>query len=152
VTPVAPSEVLAASLLRPAYFGVAEAVVDIGGSPVAAVDVPGNKVYGVVESSRLIFESIPGIVGPPERVKLALIYYTLARLFGVLADEKGMFVGLVTQRGGQVSTPLGSHAELMRAASRNYQEARNLFPEAEWPPLDPEASGGLITVRRTYVP
>lgn len=148
---VTPSEVLAHAPLLPSYFGVADGVVVVDGVETPAVDVPGNVVYATVEAAAVTFNSVV-TGGDPLRVKLALIYYTLARLYGVLADQKGMFVGLITQRGGQVSTPLGSHAELMRAATRNYQEARNLFPDADWPPLDPEATGGMIRPQRSYGP
>lgn len=148
---LAPSEVLSHSPLNPTYFGVLDGMVDDGnGGEVPAVDVPGNTVYNAVLGSEVLFNRIVLDQSDPVRVKLALIYYTLARLYGILADEKALFVGLVTQRGGQVSTPLGSHAELMRAAERNYKEAQNLFPDVEWPPLNFDISGGVVSPTRTY--
>lgn len=147
-----PTEVLSYSALNPEHFGVSAGTTLVGGEPVNVVDTEGNVVYSTVEAARLAFDDIVVDQSDAVRAKLALIYYALAKLYGVLADRKGMYVGLVTQRGGQVSTPLGSYAELMNAASRNYQEARNLYPDAAWPSLDPSASGGTVALHRTYVP
>lgn len=147
-----PSEVLGYAALRPSYFGVAEASVDVDGVPTPAVDIAGNVVHNTVVASAVAFSDIVTTGSGTPRYDLALIYFTLAKLYGVLADQKGLFVGLATQRGGQVSTPLGSHAELMRAAERNYQEARNLYPDLPWPALDGQASGGSVGVPRSFVP
>lgn len=149
---LAPSEILKhAPALSPEHFGVAAGMVPDGaGGEIPAVDVPGNPVHNTVVAAEVLFNSVVTDRSDVVRAQLALIYYSLARLYGLLADEKAMYVGLVTQRGGQVSTPLGSHAELMRAAQRNYREAMNLYPDADWPPLDIGVSGGTVTLKRTY--
>lgn len=147
-----PSEVLSYANLRASYFGVPDGTVDVDGVAEPIVDQPDNVVYNTVSAAKLAFDRIVLDQSDSTRAQLALIYFTLAHLYGVLADEKGLFVGLVTQRGGQVSTPLGSFNELMKAAQRNYQNARNLYPDIDWPPLDPEASGGSVSVPRSYVP
>lgn len=144
--PPDPSEVLSYSQLTPAHFGVLEG--DLNGVP--AVDTPGNPVYNTVATAYAVFSTIVPSPTDPGRAKLALIYYSLALLYGVLADEKAMYVGLITQRGGQVSTPIGSHAELSRASERNYQNARNLYPDADWPPLSQDVSGGYFSPQRVY--
>jgi len=150
---VLPSEILAYAQLRPAHFGVAEGVLtDDEGNPHIPVDQPGNVVYNTVTAARVAFDRIVTNQSDTVRAQLAFIYYALSRLFGVLADRKAQHVGLATGRGGQVSTPIGSHLELMQAARRNYQEAKNLYPDAPWPPIDGEASGGSVKVPRSYVP
>jgi len=149
---VLPSQVLAYANLRPSYFGVSDGTLDTDGGPVIAVDQPGNVVSNTVTAAEMAFNEIVADQSNAAKAQVALIYFTLAKLYGVLADQKGLFVGLVTQRGGQVSTPLGSHGELMRAAERNYQEAVNLYPEEEWPPLDGTATGGSVLLGRTYGP
>lgn len=147
-----PSEVLAYSQLRPAHFGVAEGLVGDPGEEQQAVDLPGNVVYNTVAAAQIKFDDIVTDQSDSARAEIALVYFTLSRLYGVLADQKAQFVGLTTQRGGQVSTPIGSYTELMSAANRNYQEAKNLYPDAPWPPIDGEASGGSVKVPRSYVP
>lgn len=145
-----PSEALGYSTLRPSHFGALDGTVDVNGQQEIAVDQPGNVVYVTVSAAKLQFDEIVTDQSDATRAKTALIYFSLAKLFGVLADRKAQFVGSVTQPGGMVSTPLGSHAELTRASQRNYQEAKNLYPDAAWPPLDGVATGGNVGFQRTY--
>jgi len=148
-----PSEILSAGGLRPRHFGVSEDPMSDGsGGVVLPVDQPGNVVYSTIAAARFAFDDIVTDQSDETRAELAFTYFALSRLYGVLADRKAQFVGLVTQPGGQVSTPLGSYAELMRAANRNYQEAKNLYPDAAWPHIDGEVSGGSFKVARSYVP
>lgn len=148
-----PSVILRHAGLRPRHFGVAEEpLTEEDGGGRLPVDQPGNPVSNTVAAARVLFDRIVTDQSDEVRAELAFIYFALAKLFGVLADRKAQFTGLVTGRGGQVSTPLGSHDELMKAAARNYQEAKNLYPDAAWPPLDGEATGGSIRVPRSYVP
>jgi hypothetical protein len=148
-----PSDILKHAGLRPRHFGVDEALLtDDDGTTHIPVDQPGNVVYNTVAAARLAFDEIVKDQSDEARAEVAFTYFALAKLFGVLADRKAQHVGLATGRGGQVSTPIGSHAELMKAAARNYQEAKNLYPDAPWPPLDGEASGGSVKVPRSYVP
>lgn len=148
-----PSEVLLHSQLSPEDFGVADDMVDDGlGGVIPRVDMPGNVVYATVAAAQVAFDVILPSPSNQARADLAFVYFSLFRLYGVLADDAAMNVGLVTQRGGQVNTPLGSHEELMRAALRNLGEARSLYPDALWPVLDDQPSGGSIKVPRSYVP
>lgn len=146
-----PSEVLKYANLSPLDFGLAEeALVDPDGE--YPVDQPGNVVYNTTQAAKLIFDEIVTDQGDTDRAELALTYFTLFRLFGTLADQRALEVGLVTQRGGQVSTPIGSYNELMSAGRRNYQEAKNLYPDAPWPLADGEATGGSFKIPRRYAP
>ena len=113
-------------------------------------DFGDGVVDNLITAARLPFDLIATNQSNEARTKLCFIYYVLSKLYGMMADEKSYYVGLITQRGGQVSTPLGAYREFMQAAARNYQEARNLYPDLPWPPLDGEASGGSVTVPRTY--
>lgn len=143
---VPPSEILSYSSLRPEFFGVLDGEID----GLLAVDYPGNPVSNTCGTAYSIFTLLMPSPSDLTRAKLALIYYSLSLLYGLLADEKAMYVGLITQRGGQVSTPLGSHAELMKAAERNYQNAQNLYPDVDWPPFSQDMSGGYFEPKRVY--
>lgn len=137
-----PSAVLQYGLIPAIAFGLNEATVDEG---------PNIVTLTIADAQRLLVRAGIGEPSPVTDIyESALAKVTLSLLLRHYAANKARFTGYQIGRDGRTETPLGSHDELMQAANDYYKQAQDLYPDADWPVVEGQRSGGSKLVRRVF--
>lgn len=139
---VLPSDVLPYSLLSAEVFGFSDATIDAG---------PNIVTISIADAKRTLARAgIPDPALPDETYLAAVAKLATSYLMRHFGADKALHVGMTSGHSGQVSTPLGSHAEAMRAADEYARQARDMYPDADWPDLGSTRTAGSHRVRRAY--
>lgn len=137
-----PSTVLQYGLIPPMAFGLTEATVDEG---------PNLITLTIADATRLLRRAgISAMVPMTVDYESALAKITLSLLLRHYAANKARFTGYQIGRDGRTQTPLGSHEELMAAAADYYAQAKDIYPDADWPTMDVSRTAGMIEFKRTF--
>lgn len=139
---IKPSTVLQYSMLTSRSFGIGTESVDSGE----------NLIHMTIRDAKrmMIAAGIPTPSAADPDYQDACCKVTTALLFKRYAAEKARHAGSAGGRTGQSMTPLGSYKELMQAAKGFFDEARLIYPDADWPPFDTGRSAGTQKMRRRY--
>lgn len=137
-----PSTVLEYGLIPPMAFGLTEETVDEGRNLITIT---------ISDARRLMTRAgISPMVPMTADYESALAKITLSLLLRHYAANKARFTGYQIGRSGRTQTPLGSHEELLAAAADYYAQAKDIYPDADWPTMDVTRTAGVIEFTRSF--
>lgn len=137
-----PSTVLQYGLIPAMAFGLNEETVDEGTNLISLT---------ITDARRFMTRAGISPMTPMNAdYESALAKITLSLLLRHYAANKARFTGYQIGRDGRTQTPLGSHEELLAAAADYYAQAKDIYPDADWPSMDVTRTAGVIEFKRGW--